>query len=91
MHCFRKCKEAKMLQDTELNLTGKSDLIKNLLSANAILQLKPGCTMLITSDGDPKSLVQELDYLSGGDEYKWEDVKAGPQEWCLRVTKKFPH
>ncbi len=49
--------------------------------------LKPGETLRIFNDHDPKPLQYQLQAEHGG-EFSWEPDKQGPEEWIIRIHRK---
>lgn len=48
--------------------------------------LKPGETLKITNDHDPKPLRYQFE-AELKDQYQWEFDQEGPTDWVFRITK----
>ncbi|HQE11672.1 MAG TPA: iron-sulfur cluster repair di-iron protein [Flavipsychrobacter sp.] len=74
-------------QETMINVPEIEPRMKHLTIFQTFDSLKPGESMIIHNDHDPRPVYFQLQNMRG-DIFTWDYLQAGPEWWDIRVTKK---
>lgn len=74
-------------KDTIINVPSIEPKLKHPTIFKVFDSLKPGESLVIHNDHDPKPVYYQL-LGERGDVFKWQYLQQGPQWWDIRVTRK---
>lgn len=75
-----------MIKDNVINVPNIAPHLKHLTIFTCFDALKPGESLIIKNDHDPKPLYFQL-VAQRGEIFEWDYLEDGPTQWQIQVTK----